>query len=201
MRRLLRFVVVLLALRWAVSWWRGNRRFGTEFVNRVVNPALMRRRLTGSGRSELGMLEHVGRHTGTRRVTPVHPEPTAEGFRIVAPLGEESHWASNVLAAGHCRLQLHDTVYELDEPRMVEPGAIDDIPAVLQRVEGYLGFRYLTLRTFGSAHGSLESAGTDAEAHADASKPTKRRRHRIAVHEAGTAEADAAVADAAVAVS
>jgi hypothetical protein len=138
-----------------VAWWRQNRRFGAAFVNRVVNPALVRRRLAGSGRSEIGTLEHIGRTTGTRRLTPVHPEPTVDGFRIIVPLGPESQWARNVLAAGHCRLQLHDTVYDLDEPTLLTPEEIEGLPRLVQRIESYLGFRYLALRTFASAHGEL----------------------------------------------
>ena len=73
------------------------------------------------GESEIGTLEHFGRKTGTRHLTPVHPVATADGFRIVVPLAEASQWAMNVLAAGHCRLQLHDTIFDLDEPVLVEP--------------------------------------------------------------------------------
>lgn len=162
MRRL--FGIVGLAVVGAafVAWWRQNRRCGTAFVNGVVNPALMRRRLTGSGRSEIGTLEHVGRTSGTRRLTPVHPEPTADGFRIIVPLGAESQWARNVLAAGHCRLQLHDTVYDLDEPKLITPEEAEGLPRLAQRLESYLGFRYLALRTFAAAHGELAPA---AETH------------------------------------
>ena len=71
----------------AAMVWRRHRRTGTGFVNAVVNPALVRRGLAGSGGSEIGTLEHIGRRSGVRRLTPVHPEPTANGFRIVVPLG------------------------------------------------------------------------------------------------------------------
>ena len=111
------------ALVAAVGLWRRNPRIGTAFVNSVVNPALLRRGLAGYGRSEIGTLEHVGRMSGVRRLTPVHPEPTPAGFRIIVPLGMRSEWARNVIAAGHCRLLLHDQVFDLDEPAMVDAGA------------------------------------------------------------------------------
>ena len=136
--------------------WRRNPRIGTRFVNAVVNPRMVDRGLAGCGRSEIGTLEHVGRRSGVQRQTPVHPEPTLNGFRIVVPLGGQSEWARNVLAAGHCRLQLHDVVYELDEPRMVPAGAIQNLPPALRRVEDALGFHYLLLRQFGAAPGALE---------------------------------------------
>ena len=110
------------ALVAAVGLWRRNPRIGTAFVNSVVNPALLRRGLAGYGRSEIGTLEHVGRKSGVRRLTPVHPEPTPAGFRIIVPLGMRSEWARNVIAAGHCRLLLHDQVFDLDEPAMVDAG-------------------------------------------------------------------------------
>lgn len=158
-----RFVIVgvLVGLTaGAARWWLRHRRFGAGFVNRFVNPVLMGRRLAGFGRSELGTIEHIGRRSGMRRLTPVHPEPTVDGFRIVVPLAAESEWARNVIAAGHCRLQLHDVVYELDEPRLIAPEDVEDLPRILRRLETALGFRYLALRRFNAAAGQLEALAT-----------------------------------------
>ena len=141
---------------------RRNPRIGTAFVNSVVNPALLRRGLAGYGRSEIGTLEHVGRKSRTRRLTPVHPEPTPAGFRIIVPLGTRSEWARNVIAAGHCRLLLHDQVFDLDEPAMVDAGEAQDLPWPLRRLLAALGFQYLNLRTFASHPGSFEMAEVDA---------------------------------------
>ena len=149
------------ALVAAVGLWRRNPRIGTAFVNSVVNPALLRRGLAGYGRSEIGTLEHVGRKSGVRRQTPVHPEPTTAGFRIIVPLGMRSEWARNVIAAGHCRLLLHDQVFDLDEPAMVDAGEAHDLAWPLRRVLWALGFQYLNLRTFASHPGCLEMADGD----------------------------------------
>jgi hypothetical protein len=144
----------------AVGLWR-NPRIGTAFVNSEVNPALIRRGLAGYGRSEIGTLEHFGRKSGVRRLTPVHPEPTPAGFRIIVPLGMRSQWARNVIAAGHCRLLLHDLVFDLDEPAMVEAGQAQDLAWPLRRVLEALGFQYLNLRTFASHSGSLDMGPGD----------------------------------------
>lgn len=136
--------------------WRRNPRIGTSFVNTIVNPGLIRRGLTGRGSSELGTLEHVGRNSGIRRLTPIHPEPTAEGFRILVPLGPRSEWARNVLAAKGCRLQLHDLVYDLDEPTMVPANAVEDVFWALRGVMAALGFHYLKLRAIRAKLGTLE---------------------------------------------
>jgi hypothetical protein len=167
MRSMSRWVVaVTLVVGGAASCialWEGNRRIGTALVNRFINPRLARAGAVGGRRSELGTIEHLGRVTGTRRLTPVHPEPIPGGFRILVPLGEASEWAHNVIAAGGCRLQLHQTVYELDDPQLVEPRTIVGIPAVARQLFSQLGFRYLILRAKTSEPGSLLDA-TDGAA-------------------------------------
>jgi deazaflavin-dependent oxidoreductase (nitroreductase family) len=155
----MRRMVVVLAVPVAIGavlvraarMWRRDPRVGTAFVNSVVNPVLLHRGLAGNGRSEIATLEHVGRRSGMKRLTPVHPEATHDGFRIVVPLGMKSEWARNVIAAGHCRIRLHDQVFDLDEPSMVDAGEARDLPWPLRRVMAALGFKYLNLRTL-AAH-------------------------------------------------
>jgi deazaflavin-dependent oxidoreductase (nitroreductase family) len=135
----------------AARIWRRDPRVGTAFVNTVVNPVLLRRGLAGHGRSEIATLEHVGRRSGIKRLTPVHPEPTQDGFRIVVPLGMRSEWARNVIAAGHCRIQLHDQIVDLEEPTMVDAQEATDLSWPVRRSMAALGFKYLDLRTL-AAH-------------------------------------------------
>ncbi len=162
MRKRLSFVAFVTALGATVGGtivvWRRDPRLGSDFVNSVVNPRLLGRGLAGGAKSEIGTLEHVGRTTGVRRLTPVHPEPTPGGFRIMVPLGPHSQWARNVLAAGHCRLQWHEVIYELDEPAMIPASEVHALPAAVRAGLAALGFEYLTLRTFRSAPGTLEPA-------------------------------------------
>jgi deazaflavin-dependent oxidoreductase (nitroreductase family) len=141
---------------------RRNPRIGTRFMNGVVDRAIVRGKFAGGRSSEIGMLEHVGRRSGVRRQTPVHPVPTADGFRIIVPLGRESRWAMNVLSAGHCRLRLHDRAYELDEPAMVPPSMVAGLGPVARRVEGALGFQYLLLRRFEASADERAGAGSPA---------------------------------------
>jgi len=146
--------IVLLVSAFVVVW-RRDPRIGSAFVNRAVNPWLLERGLAGGRHSEIGPLEHIGRKTGQRRLTPVHPEPTATGFRFVVPLGDQSEWARNVLAAGGCRIQLHDQVYQLVEPRLVSPSVLTDLPWALRSAMAALGFRYLQLETAAERPGVL----------------------------------------------
>ena len=142
-------------------YWRWFPRAGLKWTNEKGNPWLIEHGLIGVGGSELATIEHFGRTSGTRHLTPVHAVPTPDGFRIVVPLGEKSQWAMNVLAAGHCRIQLHDTVYELDEPALVEPVDVRDLQRPVRWMEHKLGFKYLRLHTFASAPGTLEPIATE----------------------------------------
>ncbi len=160
-----------------VRWWRGHRRFGAETVNRVVNPWLVRQDVSDMSRGEIGLLEHVGRKTGTVRVTPVHPVRTSDGFRIIVPLGDESQWARNVLAAGHCRMQVGDVVHELDEPSLVDPTGVEGVPALGGRAMAWLGFRYLRLHSFAEHPGTLATVTPQPES-TEPGPPARKRARR-----------------------
>lgn len=151
----------------AVAWWRRHPRFGAAWVTKVANPWLVRQGAITGSQGELGLLEHVGRKSSTVRATPIHPVPTADGFRIVVPLGMASQWAQNVLAAGHCRLQVGETVHELDEPRLVLPSEVQELPRGATRLMDWLGFRYLLLRRFAEHPGTLEAPVVPTEAPAE----------------------------------
>jgi deazaflavin-dependent oxidoreductase (nitroreductase family) len=144
------------ALAGFVAWWRRHPRFGTRTMNRLVNPWLVRQGVVDATHGEIALLEHVGRVSGTTRLTPVHPVDTPEGVRIVMPLGSASHWGRNVVAAGHCRMQRGQLVLELDTPRVVDPTSVDGMPRLTGRVMSWLGFRYLLLRRFAEHPGAVE---------------------------------------------
>lgn len=159
MRKMLLVVAALTAtLACVLVAWRRDRRLGSRFVNESINPLLVRRGLAGVGHSELGTLEHIGRRSGTRRLTPVHPVVSGEEVRIVVPLGAQSEWARNVLAAGRCRIQLHDEVLELDEPALVPARTIGDLGAAARLVADGLGFLYLRLHLVERRPGLLDGA-------------------------------------------
>jgi deazaflavin-dependent oxidoreductase (nitroreductase family) len=147
MRRLIVFVAFAGGLYAAVRWWRGHRRTGAGFVNRVVNPWLLRSGIIRTSHDELGIIEHVGRRSGTVRRTPVHPVPIEGGYRIIVPIGEASEWVRNVRAAGHCRLILGDRVIELDEPMLETAAQVPELSRPVRALFDWLGFRYLRLHT------------------------------------------------------
>jgi F420H(2)-dependent quinone reductase len=139
----------------AAAWWRRHPRTGAEYVNRVIDPWLVRSGAIEASEGELALIEHVGRVSGIVRVTPVHPVATSDGYRIIVPLGAASQWALNVLAAGQCRLEVLGVVHDLDEPRLVSPIDVVGIPPVAGHLMDWLGFRYLELRRFAQHDGRL----------------------------------------------
>jgi hypothetical protein len=127
-------------------------------VNERVNPLLLQRDLVGTGRAEIATLEHVGRRSGAVHLTPVHPTLRDDAVYVPAPMGVGSQWAQNVLAAGTARLQLHDTVYELDAPELIAPSETGFYPPPLAAPFDRLGWRYVRMHVAGSAPGSLTPA-------------------------------------------
>lgn len=169
MRRLMFLAATILGLVIAVGWWRQHRRVGTGYVNRTVNPWLERHGLITGSRGELGLIEHVGRKSGIVRLTPIHPMPVAGGFRVIVPVGERSEWARNVLAAGRCRILIGDRKFELEEPALETPAEVPDLPRPVRALFGWLGFRYLYLRSAEEAEPHtvvpvVESARVEREA-------------------------------------
>lgn len=164
MRRLVLMLgAVGVAAIGAAVWWRAHPRLGSSWVNRVVDPWLVDHGVVDRTAGEIGLIEHVGRKSGIVRVSPVHPIPTDGGFRIIVPLGLESRWAQNVLAAGTCRLQVGAAVHELDEPMLVAPSMVVGLPPLASRAMGWLGFRYLLLHRFAEAPGTLTAEPKSGE--------------------------------------
>jgi deazaflavin-dependent oxidoreductase (nitroreductase family) len=147
MRKLAFLVATAAGLYGLVLWWRNHRRAGTDFMNRTVNPWLERHGLVGGKGSELGVIEHIGRKSGILRRTAIYPMPIPDGFRIIVPVGGASQWARNVLAAGRCRLLIRERTFDLDQPVLETPDEVPALPRPVRALFGWLGFRYLRLRT------------------------------------------------------
>jgi hypothetical protein len=156
----------------AVAWWRRHPRIGAKYVNRVIDPWLVGHGIVEKSEGELGLVEHVGRVSGIVRVSPVHPVATADGYRIIVPLGAASQWAQNVLAAGHCRMEVGGVVHHLDEPKLVSPIAVAGVPPIAGRLMNWLGFRYLQLHRFAEHEGTLAAPTSASELDASVLAPS-----------------------------
>ena len=60
-----------------------------------------------------------------------------------------------MLAAGRCRVQLHEQVYDLAEPRFVSPSELTHLPKVVRAIMAARAFRYLTLETVAVEPGTI----------------------------------------------
>lgn len=135
------------------------------FVARTFNPAVVRLGLVGGRRSPWSYVEHAGRRSGTRYRTPVLPIVADGHAYIPLPYGEDVNWARNARAAGHCRLQRHGLVYELDEPAIVSAREHAGIPAWSRERLERRGRRYLRLHVLATAPGSLDDVPAMGDGH------------------------------------
>jgi deazaflavin-dependent oxidoreductase (nitroreductase family) len=155
-RRRIAAIAILIELvagvAWAVLRFRSERHAGRapfgglrRFLNTRLNPALVDHGIAGGERSEVGVLEHIGRTSGQRYETPVHPTVIGDEMWIPVPYGEASQWARNVLAAGECRVVAHGWRYRLDTPALVPAAESPRVQRPIARGMDWLGMRYLRL--------------------------------------------------------
>lgn len=141
--------------RGAPGWLR-------KFVTRRFNPLVTRLGLVGGRRSPWAYLEHVGRHSGTVYRTPVLPTVVGDYAYVPLPYGEDVDWSRNVRAAGHCRLQRHGEVLELDEPVVIVAAERPGIPAwyrtYLERRQTRILRLHVLLAELGALAGTHEGA-------------------------------------------
>lgn len=124
-------------------------------MNARVNPWLIERGIPGSGKAEIGTLEHVGRSSGTTYLTPIHPTLRDDTVLVPAPMGAGSQWARNVQHSGRARMQLHDRLYELDRPELI---AVSETGMYAPRVAApfdRMGWRYVRFHVAGRVPGSF----------------------------------------------
>jgi deazaflavin-dependent oxidoreductase (nitroreductase family) len=139
-----------------------------RFVTHRFNPLMTRLGLVGGRRSPWGYIEHVGRKSGRVYRTPVLPMIVGGFAYIPLPYGPNVDWARNVRAAGRCRLQLHDTIYELDEPADITAAEHPRVPEALRPRLVRRGRRYLRLHALSVVPGRF---GEQAEPEPVAAEP------------------------------
>ncbi len=139
---------------------------------RRTNPIAYRLGLVGRRRSPLASVEYVGRKSGTLRRTPVWAFVTNDHVIVGLPYGRDVNWTRNVMAGGHCRMQIQGRVYELDEPEVRGSAELTELPEWRKR-QFSSTMEYLRLRVFRVQPGTLDSVSPVAgsEAHQLASKP------------------------------
>lgn len=87
-----------------------------RFNRHVTNPI---QRLWAGWAPTFGILEHVGRKSGTRYRTPLSVFGTDEGVAILLTYGPNRDWLKNITAAGGAEMRRHGRTIRLAEPRVV----------------------------------------------------------------------------------
>jgi hypothetical protein len=125
-------------------------------MNERIAPILLRHGAADGERTGIGVVEHVGRASGVVRRTLVHPIPLGDAFAIPMAYGERGQWPQNVIAAGRCRLQFHDSVYSLSNPRAMDGAQIAGLPKAEEAIVRAVGRRFLLMDVESVASGRLE---------------------------------------------
>ena len=117
------------------------------FVVQFWNPMVLRLGLAGGAQSPWGLIEHVGRVSGHVYRTPISPRAIEGGYEFPLPYGTDVQWVKNVLASGQARVQYHDTIFELEEPVIVEAQDARSVPEIMRAATQRRGYHYLRLHT------------------------------------------------------
>ena len=126
-----------------------------SFVTDRFDPVVMQLGLAGGRRSPWAVVEHIGRTTGAVHRSPITPRLVDGSMFVPLPYGTEVQWLRNVLAAGHCRVQFHETIYDLDEPVVI---MAEQNPALSPTEHGLLdetAAHYLRLHILDKAPGTF----------------------------------------------
>jgi len=165
--RLLGLSGIALGAAWYVTSRRRDALRG--FVTHRFDPLVMRLGLVGGRVSPWATVEHVGRTSGTTYHTPIYPRMYGDHVYIPLPYGTDVHWVRNIQAAGHCRMQLHETILDLDEPAIVPASEHPAVPSWLGGPLDRSGRQYLRLHVLDRVPGEftrgLSTPAPTAEEH------------------------------------
>jgi len=87
-----------------------------------------------------GVLEHVGRSSGTVRRTPLTIfRRGTDRYVIALTYGSDVQWLRNVLAVGSCRVRTRGRWVSLDAPRRFRDPSRRDVPLIVRPILALLG--------------------------------------------------------------
>jgi deazaflavin-dependent oxidoreductase (nitroreductase family) len=86
-----------------------------------------------------GVLEHVGRRSGTVRRTPLNVFRHDNRYVIALTYGPDVQWVANVLAAGECRIRTRGRWVRLVEPRRFSDPSRRRVPLIVRIVLRLIG--------------------------------------------------------------
>jgi deazaflavin-dependent oxidoreductase (nitroreductase family) len=86
-----------------------------------------------------GILEHVGRRSGTVRQTPINIFPRGDRYVIALTYGPDVEWLKNIVAAGRCRVRIQGRWIDLAEPRRYRDRRRRSVPRIVRVALTVLG--------------------------------------------------------------
>lgn len=87
-------------------------RFNRHFTNPI-------QRMWAGWAPTFGILEHVGRKSGTPYRTPLNVFSTEDGVAIMLTYGPNRDWLKNIVSTNGGRMRRYGKTFELTEPRVM----------------------------------------------------------------------------------
>jgi deazaflavin-dependent oxidoreductase (nitroreductase family) len=109
-----------------------------RFNRHVTNPIL---RLWAGWAPAMGILEHVGRRSGSAYRTPLNVFSTDEGVAVLLSYGPNTDWLKNLTAAGKGRMQRYGKTFTVTDPRvMTKEEAAPSVKGLVRQIFSMLPF-------------------------------------------------------------
>jgi deazaflavin-dependent oxidoreductase (nitroreductase family) len=87
-----------------------------RFNRHVTNPI---QRMWAGWAPTMGILEHVGRKSGTQFRTPLTVYSTDDGMVVLLGYGPNVDWLKNITAAGGGRIKRYGKTFSVHDPRVM----------------------------------------------------------------------------------
>jgi deazaflavin-dependent oxidoreductase (nitroreductase family) len=116
-------------------------RFNRHFTNPI-------QRMWAGWVPTMGILEHVGRKSGTQFRTPLTVFTTDDGVAILLTYGPNRDWLKNITAAGGGRIKRYGKTFTVHDPRvMPKAEAARAVKGWMRPLFGVLPFEQAVLLT------------------------------------------------------
>jgi hypothetical protein len=112
-----------------------------QINKRFINPLILS--FAGRPGVPVGIVQHIGRRTGNRYMTPTLVGPTRYAFYIPLPYGRSTDWSLNLQEEGGGLFVTGGEAYRVIEPQVVEAKAA---------AGAYPGWARALLSLFGATH-------------------------------------------------
>ena len=118
-----------------------------RIFNKYVTNRLLRG-FTNLSHGPFAIIRHVGRRSGKPYETTIMVWPMGNGFVIALTYGPEVDWYRNILAAGHCTLLWHGSVYAVGKPEPIDvEAALSALPLAFRPILRKRGVQFVQVKS------------------------------------------------------